>query len=105
MQEGGTKTAPHLREKYERDGYLILEDVGVTEELLNGIVADLTTKYPTEGDRNFEDDVLYTPNRSQDAWRVPGNARALALSPKVLDLLEELHGRGPLAVGSLNLVV
>src|SRR3989442_304115 len=102
MQEGGTKTAPHLREKYERDGYLILEDVGVTEELLNGIVADLTTKYLTEGDRNFEDDVLYTPNRIQDAWRISENVRALALSPKILELLEDLYGRRPLAFQTLN---
>ena len=102
MQEGGTKTAPHLREKYERDGYLILEDVGVTEEVLSGIVADLAGKYRPEGVRDFEDDVLYTPNRIQDAWRISAKVRALALSPTIFALLEDLYGRRPLAFQTLN---
>jgi ectoine hydroxylase-related dioxygenase (phytanoyl-CoA dioxygenase family) len=100
MQETGTAVPPNVREKYDRDGYLILEEVGVPREVLDGIVADLADKYSPEV--RIEDKVVYAPTRVQDAWRISDNVRALARSPKVLDLLEELYGRRPLPFQTLN---
>jgi ectoine hydroxylase-related dioxygenase (phytanoyl-CoA dioxygenase family) len=104
MQEADTKISPDLREKYDRDGYLILEDVGVPDEVLDSIVADLAGKYSPQEVR-IEDKVVYAPGRVQDAWRISENVRALARNPKVLELLEDLYGRRPLPFQTLNFEV
>jgi hypothetical protein len=101
MQDTSTTVPQDLREKYDRDGYVILEDLGVSEQVLDGILSDLADRYSEEGTRS-EDGVFYTPNRAQDAWQISENVRALALSPKLLNLLEELYGRRPLPFQTLN---
>src|SRR5438034_1292433 len=100
MQRTGTAVPSGIREKYDRDGYLILEDVGVPEEVLDGIVAGLAGKYSPE--TRIEDNVVYTPTRVQDAWRISEQVRQVARSPKVLELLEDLYGRRPLPFQTLN---
>jgi ectoine hydroxylase-related dioxygenase (phytanoyl-CoA dioxygenase family) len=106
MQETGTKIPHHLSEKYERDGYVILDldDLGVSEEVLDGCVADVAGKYSPEGPY-LEDGVYYLETRVQDAWRISENIRALARNPKILELLEDLYGRRPLPFQTLNFSV
>jgi len=85
-------------EQYERDGYLIF-DPEVPSTLLDGIIADMNDKYNS----SEHIDVTYRdPGRIQDAWKISSNVKALALAPKVLDLLEELYNRKPLAFQTLN---
>jgi ectoine hydroxylase-related dioxygenase (phytanoyl-CoA dioxygenase family) len=100
MQRTGTAVPSDIREKYDRDGYLILEDVGVPEEVLDGILAGLADKYSPE--TRIEDNVVYTATRVQDAWRISEQVRQVARSPKVLELLEDLYGRRPLPFQTLN---
>jgi ectoine hydroxylase-related dioxygenase (phytanoyl-CoA dioxygenase family) len=87
------------RERYERDGYLIVESLGCQEELLDGIVADMEGRY---GEPHEEGGVLFYPRRIQDAWRISDNVRALARNARILALLEVLYGRKPLPFQTLN---
>jgi ectoine hydroxylase-related dioxygenase (phytanoyl-CoA dioxygenase family) len=102
VQETDAAVSAHVREKYDRDGYVILDDV-VPESVLNGIVDDLKDQYTP--DVRMVDKVLHTPTRVQDAWHISENVRALARSPKVLALLEDLYGRRPLPFQTLNFQV
>jgi ectoine hydroxylase-related dioxygenase (phytanoyl-CoA dioxygenase family) len=89
------------REKFDRDGYLILGDSGCAESVLDGIVADLDGRF--EGDyRRESDGVYYSDHRIMDAWRISENVKALALAPKLLSMLEQLYGRKPLPFQTLN---
>src|SRR4029453_12507348 len=103
MQETDAAVSDDVREKYDRDGYVILDDVGVPESVLNGIVDDLKDQFTP--DVRMVDKVLQTPTRAQDAWHISENVRALARSPKVLALLEDLYGRRPLPFQTLNFQV
>jgi ectoine hydroxylase-related dioxygenase (phytanoyl-CoA dioxygenase family) len=78
---------------------LILEDVGVSEDVLDAIVADLADRYRPD---LIEDGVVYAPTRIQDAWRISEQVRMIARSPKVLELLEDLYGCRPLPFQTLN---
>lgn len=89
------------REKFERDGYLVVGDSGCSEPVLDGIVADLGGLF--EGEYRREDDgVYYSDHRIMDAWKISENVRALALAPKISAMLEELYGRRPLPFQTLN---
>jgi ectoine hydroxylase-related dioxygenase (phytanoyl-CoA dioxygenase family) len=99
MQDSTTIGAD-ARENYDRDGYLILDDVGVSEEVLDGIISDLSDKYVAE--TRIDNGVYYAPGRIQDAWRISDNVKAVARSPKILGLLEEFYGRKPLPFQTLN---
>jgi ectoine hydroxylase-related dioxygenase (phytanoyl-CoA dioxygenase family) len=85
---GGTVT-PEQRDKYDRDGYLILEPV-VSEEIVDGIVADLDPLYERPA------------RRLGHAWKTSANVKALALAPTVLSLLEDLYGRKPFPWQTIN---
>ncbi len=88
------------REKFERDGYLVIDDLGYSDALLDGVVADLDGLY--EGDERYEDGVFYATHRIGEAWRISENANALALNPNVHAIVEELYGRKPLPFQTLN---
>src|SRR4051794_3048453 len=80
------------RERYEREGYLVIDDV-IAHETLDAIVSDLEESFgkpPHE-----EGGVRYFRRRIQDAWKVNDNVKALALAPAVLGLLQDLYGRKP----------
>ena len=89
------------REQFDRDGYLMLGDVGCAESLLDGVLADLKGRY--QGEYRLEPDgVHYSRRRIMNFWKVSHNVRALALSPKVMQALADLYGRRPLPFQTLN---
>ena len=87
-------------EQFERDGYLILDDLDFGDRLLDGIVSDLSGLY--EGEVRVVDDVFYAPHRIAGAWKVNDRVRALALNPSVLAVVEQLFGRVPRPFETLN---
>jgi ectoine hydroxylase-related dioxygenase (phytanoyl-CoA dioxygenase family) len=99
-----TSATPELKEKYDRDGYLILDDIGVSQEVLDAVVPELADEY-ADGERVIHEGVVYDQTRIQDAWRISENVRAIARSPKILGLLEDLYGREPLPFQTLNFYV
>jgi ectoine hydroxylase-related dioxygenase (phytanoyl-CoA dioxygenase family) len=92
----------HEREKYDRDGYLVVES-SCSEAVLDGIVADLEDKY--RRDHGWEDGVGYLTTRIREGWRISANVKALALDPKVFAILRELYGREPLPFQTINFCV
>jgi ectoine hydroxylase-related dioxygenase (phytanoyl-CoA dioxygenase family) len=92
--------SPAERERYDRDGFLVIESGEWSESLLDGIVDDLEGSY--QGKPHLVDGVSYAKQRIQDAWKVNPGVKALALDPKVLAILEELYGRKPLPFQTLN---
>ena len=87
------------RERYEREGYLVIDDL-IAPETLDAIVTELEGSFgkpPRE-----EGGVRYFRRRIQDAWKVNDNVKALALAPPVLGLLEDLYGRKPLPFQTLD---
>jgi ectoine hydroxylase-related dioxygenase (phytanoyl-CoA dioxygenase family) len=85
--------------QFESDGYLEI-DLALDDDLLDRIVADTQELYG--GPHRKENGVIYFPNRVQDAWHVSDNVKALALAPRVLEVLEELYGRKPLPFQTIN---
>jgi hypothetical protein len=99
---GGTISAlpiGELRERFERDGFLVLDDTGCAAEVLDGVITDLDGLYEGGVKRNG---VFYSARRIQDAWRISANVRALALSPDIHRILSGLYDRGPLPFQTLN---
>jgi Phytanoyl-CoA dioxygenase (PhyH) len=99
------RLTPEDHEKWDRDGYLILDSVapGSLIEAITTEVEGLYRDFPEgEGGRDVEDGVMYTWNRIMDAWRISDNVKGLALSPTPLGVLEELYGRRPLPFQTLN---
>jgi hypothetical protein len=88
------------RERFERDGFLVLDGTGCPPEVIDGVVDDLEGLY--EGDGRRHGGVLYSARRIQDAWRISANVRALALSARILELLTALYGRKPIPFQTLN---
>jgi hypothetical protein len=88
------------REKFERDGYLVIDDLGYSDALLDGIVADLDGLY--EGEERIVDGVFYASHRIGEAWKINENVRDLALSPSLIAVVEELYRRKPLPFQTLN---
>jgi Phytanoyl-CoA dioxygenase (PhyH) len=71
--------------------------------VLDGILRDVADLYNPDGpERVDEQGVRAVGPRVQEAWRVSENVKALALSPKILTVLEELYGRKPLPLQTLN---
>jgi ectoine hydroxylase-related dioxygenase (phytanoyl-CoA dioxygenase family) len=89
------------RERFERDGYLILASSGCDDPVLDGIVADLDGRFQGEY-RREHDGAYYSEQRIMDAWRISQNVKALALAPGILPCLEDLYGRRPLPFQTLN---
>jgi len=99
-QELGSIVSAEQREKFDRDGYLVIDSPGAAEEVIDDVVTDLQDLY--HGGGRAEDGVFYAWHRIMDAWRISANVRALALAPNVLATMEELYGRKPLAFQTLN---
>ena len=79
----------------------MLGDVGCSESILDGIVADLKGRY--QGEYRLEPDgVHYSRGRIMNFWKVNPNVKALALAPKILTVLEAVYGRKPLPFQTLN---
>jgi len=87
------------REAFERDGFLVVDDV-VDGATADAIVADLAGFYGEE--RHERDGVTFFRNRIQDAWKINEQVKSVALSPPMLQLLEDLYGRRPLPFQTIN---
>lgn len=88
-------TTLQQREQFEREGFLIF-DPEISTALIEAIRADLHDKYlKTPGEPRTNERIL-------NAWKTSPNVRALARSPKVLALLEEVYGRKALPFQTLN---
>ena len=85
------------QDRFESDGFLIVDPV-VSEPVLDGILADVAGKFPTRSFGGVERAV----GRVQDAWKKSANVKALARAPRIMGVLEELHGRKPLPFQTLN---
>jgi ectoine hydroxylase-related dioxygenase (phytanoyl-CoA dioxygenase family) len=88
------------RDRFERDGYLVIEEPVADGALLDAIVDGLDHRYGKP--LHERDGVVYYRNRIQDAWKIDDRVKALALAPPVLALLEDLYGRRPLPFQTLN---
>ena len=99
LEAPATPTA-RQRARFERDGFLVLEETGCSRDVLDRVIEDLDGLY--EGDGRKDQGVFYHERRIQDAWRISDNVRALALSAQVRDLLAGLYGREPLPFQTLN---
>lgn len=87
-------------ERFERDGYLLLDSVDVELSGLDAIVAELSVLYGAP--MRKEGGVVYYRNRIMDAWRINEHVKRLALAPDVLTVLERLYDRRPLPFQTLN---
>ena len=94
------KLTEQEKEKFDRDGYVVIDDLGYPEELLDGIVADLEGLY--EGDERTVDGVFYAPHRIGEAWRISERVRSLAIDPELLAAVGDLYGRRALPFQTLN---
>src|SRR3954452_16803905 len=99
-----TTVSPELVEKFDRDGYQILDDFGLPPDTFDAVEEELGAEY-SDGDRVIHEGVVYERTRIQDAWRFNEKVRSIARSPVVLSLLEEIYGREPRPFQTLNLYV
>lgn len=92
---------PDQYEYFHENGYLIL-DLNIPEVHLDSIIEDLKDKY----NGTVKLDVSYQDaNRIQDAWKISSKVKELALNPQILESLEKLYQRQPLAFQTLNFPV
>jgi hypothetical protein len=81
-----------LVDAYRRDGFAIVEDARILDELdVEGIWARLAGRFNADG-----------AGRVQDAWTEDPAVRAIAAHPAVLDVLHMLYGREPYPFQTLN---
>ncbi|HWT05687.1 MAG TPA: phytanoyl-CoA dioxygenase family protein [Xanthomonadales bacterium] len=81
-----------LVDTYRRDGYLVIEDARVLDELdVDGVWDRLGTAFGADGS-----------GRVQDAWSKDAAVRAIATHPAVLDVLRMLYAREPVPFQTLN---
>jgi ectoine hydroxylase-related dioxygenase (phytanoyl-CoA dioxygenase family) len=103
MSQGTEKAGvldPAGADRFERDGYLVIDSVDVPDGTLDSIVDELADLYG--GQMRKEDGVVYFRNRIMDAWRINEHVKALALAPNVLAILEQLYGRRALPFQTIN---
>jgi ectoine hydroxylase-related dioxygenase (phytanoyl-CoA dioxygenase family) len=103
-----------FRTALDRDGYVIF-DPGIDEATIDGAIADVEPLFRDEsrldstvrrarralGGRGRTISHRDT-NRVGDAWVVSDNVKAIALAPRVLELLGAAYEREPLAFQTLN---
>ena len=98
-----TTLSTEQRQKFDRDGYLVLEDIGVSEDVIDSIVSDLDGMYRDDIELyTDEHGVVYGVGRILQAFLVNENIKRLALNPAVLSALQELYGRKPLPFQTIN---
>ena len=97
-------TTTAQREQFERDGFFIIEDLGLAPEVFDGAVDDFVPLLLEQHDAEVwgDDGVFYTSHRIMDAWKISENVKAIATAPRILGILEELYGRKPLPFQTLN---
>lgn len=101
MAETGTQIlSAAQREQFDRDGYFVIEDPSFFPDVLDDIIEELQDLFG--GEHRTENGVVYFRNRIMDAWKLSDRVRSVAVSPKVLALLEELYGRRALPFQTLN---
>ena len=77
---------------FRRDGYVVVEDARIIDELdVDGIWDRLAPAFDADG-----------AGRVQDAWTADRAVREIARHPAVLDTLRMLYGREPLPFQTLN---
>jgi ectoine hydroxylase-related dioxygenase (phytanoyl-CoA dioxygenase family) len=100
----GQSVTREQRQRWESDGYLKI-DPGCSPGLIDKALAELEHHYIYEGEEKVENGIIYSPGRSpriRDAWKLSEAVKAIALLPRVLAIIEELHGREPLPFQTLN---
>jgi len=81
-----------LVDAYRRDGFLVVEDARVLDEIdADGIWTRLAAHFGSDGS-----------GRAQDAWSDDPAVHAIATHPAVLDVLRVLYGREPFPFQTLN---
>ncbi len=92
------------REQFDRDGFFVIEDLGLPMEVFDGAVEDFVPHLLEEAGAEVwgDDGVFYTSHRIMDAWKISANIKAIATAPRVLGILEELYGRKPLPFQTLS---
>ncbi|MDQ6944486.1 MAG: phytanoyl-CoA dioxygenase family protein [Candidatus Eremiobacteraeota bacterium] len=81
-----------LVETYRRDGYVVIEDARVLDELdVDRIWTRLAPEFDADG-----------AGRVQDAWTEDGTVRAIATHSAVIAVLRMLYGREPIPFQTLN---
>jgi hypothetical protein len=81
-----------LVESYRRDGYVVIEDARVLDEVdADGVWGRIGDAFGADG-----------AGRVQDAWSGDATVRAIATHPAVLDVLRMLYGREPVPFQTLN---
>src|SRR4051812_22095757 len=97
---GSRDATADRRNRFERDGYLVIEEPVAPDNVLDAIVTGLDHLYGQPA--HNRDGVLYYRNRIQNAWKIEAHVKALALAPPVLATLEGLYGRPPLPFQTIN---
>jgi ectoine hydroxylase-related dioxygenase (phytanoyl-CoA dioxygenase family) len=112
-----THLRPDQRDSWEHKGYVILDDPCEPSliEAISDEVAPLYQEVHGEGQQYVQDGVVFTQHpggddsyrwhRVKNAWKLCDSVRAMALSPPVLAIVEELFGRGVLPFQTLNFPV
>ena len=92
------------RAQFDRDGYFIIEDLGLAPETFDQAVADFEPLLLEEehAEEWSDEGVFYTSHRIMDAWKISEPIKAIATAPRVLGILAELYGRKPLPFQTLN---
>lgn len=87
---GATESERALISTFAEKGYAVVDiDTDGFDDLADRAVAEVEPLYRGQP-------------RVQDAWQSVDSIRALALQPKILKILELLHGRKPFAFQTLN---
>jgi hypothetical protein len=82
-----------LVRSYARNGYLVLDDLGLAD--FDGIADRVEASLAP-----LHEDGAY--NRIAEAWSISPEVRTIATAPKVLSILELLYGRRPIPFQTLN---
>jgi phytanoyl-CoA dioxygenase PhyH len=92
------------RAQFDRDGYFVIEDLGLPPETFDQAVADFEPLLLEEehGEEWSDEGVFYTSHRIMDAWKISAPIKAIATAPRVLGILAELYDRKPLPFQTLN---
>ncbi len=77
-------------------GFIVI-DLGLDEQLVEGIIQDTLALYPDKVNGQY-----HHGTRIQDAWKSSGHVKSLAMHPFVLETLESLFLRKPLPFQTLN---
>jgi hypothetical protein len=97
-------TTPEQRAQFDRDGYFVIEDLGLSPGVFDEAVHDFEPLLLEEEHAEVwgDDGVFYTSHRIMDAWKISEAVKSIATAPRVLGILEELYGRKPLPFQTLN---